>query len=177
MFTLETPIWEIFIRGTVVYLTLAVMIRLVPKRHTGNLSPNDLVALIVVGNLAGGAIIGNSDSIPDVLLLSGIVLAWDYAFNLMEYYFPALRRVVQHTPTLLIHEGVLLGKNLKKEKLTEEELDACLRLEGITDRAQVRQAVLEVDGHISVVKNEFPYTLKQESPVARASEQGSDDGN
>ncbi len=152
MFALETPLWEIFIRGSLVYLAVALMIRLVPKRHAGNLSPNDLVALIVVGNLAGGAIIGEAKAIPDLLMLIVIVLAWDYAFNLMEYYFPRLRRVVQHSPTLLIHDGVLLKDNLRKEKLTEEELDACLRKKGVIDRAQVRQAILEVDGHISVVE-------------------------
>lgn len=154
MFALETPWWEILGRGSIVYLALAVVIRLIPKRHTGNVSPNDLVALIVVGNLAGAAIIGSAKSVPDVMLMLAVVLAWDYGFNTAEYYFPRLRGVAQDSPTLLIHDGVLLKHNLKKEKLTEQELAASLRKQGIVDIGRVRQAILEVDGQISVAQKE-----------------------
>lgn len=154
MFELETPLVEIFVRGTVVYLALAIVIRLIPKRHTGNLSPNDLITLILVGNLAGYAIIGEAKSITDVLLLLAVVLAWDYAFNVGEFYFPRLRGIAQDSPALLIHDGKLLRNNLRKEKLTEQELAASLRKHGIADITRVRQAVLEVDGHISVIEKD-----------------------
>lgn len=154
MFALEVPLWEIVARGTLVYLALALVIRLIPKRHTGNVSPNDLIALIVVGNLAGSAIVGEAKSVPDVLLLLAVVLAWDYAFNMAEYYLPHWRRVAQDSPTLLIHDGVLLKQNLKKEKLTEQELAASLRKRGIFEIERVRQAILEVDGQISVLEKE-----------------------
>jgi uncharacterized membrane protein YcaP (DUF421 family) len=152
MFALETSLAEIFVRGTVVYVALAVVLRLIPKRHAGNLSPYDLIALIVVGNVASSAIIGEAKSISDILLLLVVVLGWDYAINLAEYYFPRLRRISQHTPTLLIHNGVLLKENLCKEKLTEEELLASLRKKGIAGIEEVNQAILETDGEISVIE-------------------------
>lgn len=136
------------------YIALAVLIRLAPKRHAGNLAPNDIIALIVVGDLASSAILGDATSAPDVLLMIGVVLLWDYLFNLLEYYVPRTRRIAQHTPTLLIHNGKVLESNLRKEKLTEEELAANLRKQGVGEVARVKQAILEVDGHISVVNHQ-----------------------
>jgi uncharacterized membrane protein YcaP (DUF421 family) len=120
----------------------------------GKLSPNDVIALVIVGDLAGHAIVGEAKAIPDVLLLVVVVIFWDYMFNLLEYYFPRLRRAAQDSPTLLIHNGYLLRENLRKEKLTEEELAANLRKYGVLDIGKVKQAVLETDGQISVVENE-----------------------
>lgn len=72
----ETPFWEIALRGTVVYLALWLVLRLIPKRHTGNLSPNDFITLIVVGGLAADAIVGQAKVIPDILLMAIVVLFW-----------------------------------------------------------------------------------------------------
>ncbi len=151
-FTFETPLVEILVRGTAVYLTIALIFRLMPKRQTGNLSPNDLIALIIIGGLAAGAIAGKARTVPDILLMIAVVMGWDYVFNVVEYYFPRLRGVAQDSPTLLIYNGRLLKDNLKKEKLTEQELDASLRQQGCANISQVKQAILEVDGKISVIK-------------------------
>lgn len=150
----ETPLWTIAVRGTLVYLVLALVVRFIPKRHTGNLSPNDLIALVVVGNLAGSAIVGDTKGTVDILLLAVVVLLWDYVFNLLEYRFPRLRRIVQDSPTLLIHNGTVIEANLRKEKLTEQELAASLRKQGVADVERVKQAVLEADGKISVVEKD-----------------------
>jgi uncharacterized membrane protein YcaP (DUF421 family) len=150
--TLEMPLWEIVARASAVYLATAVIMRLIPKRHTGNVSPNDLIALIIVGALAADAILGDAKSTLDILLMVAIILLWDYAFNVLEFYFPRFRQIAQDSPTLLIHNGRLLEKNLRREQLTEEELQASLRKQGIEDIGRVKQAILEVDGHISVIE-------------------------
>lgn len=148
----ETPIWEIVARGTVVYLALAVMLRLVPKRHIGSIAPNDMIALVIVGTLASDAIMGDVQALTDILLMIVVILIWDYLSNLAEYHFPRFRGIAQDSPTLLIHRGVLLRDNLRKEKLTEEELIANLRKQGVAEIANVQQAILEVDGQITVVE-------------------------
>lgn len=154
VFSLQTPLWEIAARGTMVYLVLAVVVRLMPKRHAGNLSPNDLIAMVIVGALAADAIIGDARTVTDILLMVVVVLVLDYAFNIVEYYVPRFRRIAQDTPTLLIHNGQLLRRNLRHEKLTEQELMAALRKDGIEEIGQVKQAILEVDGHISVIRRD-----------------------
>ncbi len=149
---LETPLWEIIARGTAVYVALTVVIRLIPKRQTGDLSDNDMIALVIVGALAADAILGDTTAVLDVILMIVVVLLLDYFSNLLEYYFPRFRRIAQHAPTLLIHNGRLVKENLRKEKLTEQELAASLRKHGIDDLTRVKQAVLEADGRISVIE-------------------------
>lgn len=124
--TLHSSLWEIALRGTAVYLAIAIIMRLSPKRQTGNVSPNDLIALVIVGALAANAIVGDTDNALDILLMAGVVLVWDYVFNVLEYRFPRFRRIAQDSPTLLIHNGQLLKENLKQEQLTLEELQASL---------------------------------------------------
>ena len=87
-----------------------------------------------------------------ILLMLAIILLWDYVFNVLEFHFPRFRRIAQDSPTLLIHNGHVLERNLRREQLTEEELKASLRKQGIEDIGRVKQAILEVDGHISVIE-------------------------
>ena len=150
----ETPHWEIVARGTVVYFAIVILFRFTPKRQTGSLSPNDMIALVIMGGIAGDAIMGGGTAMPDLLLMVVVIMAWDYIVNLAEYRFPRFRRISQDAPTLLIYRGEMLGNNLRKEKLTEEELIASLRKQGVSDVANVHQAILEVDGHISVLEKE-----------------------
>jgi len=153
-FVLETPLWEIFARGTVVYIAIAVILRLVPQRQTGNIAPNDMIALVIIGTLAADAIVGEAKTLLDLLLMILVIIFWDYASNLAEFYFPRFRKVAQHSPTLLIYKGEMLKKNLRKEKITEEELLANLRLHGISDLAKVQQAILEAEGEISFIERD-----------------------
>src|SRR5690554_4780943 len=127
----EIPIWITVLRGTGLYLVLAVILRLMPKRETGSLSPNDMIGLIIVGNLAGNAIAGEATAAADLMLLIAVVLGWSYLLNLLEYHYPRWRNIAQDTPTLLIHDGKVLAANLRKEKLTEQELFANLRKNGV----------------------------------------------
>lgn len=150
----ETPLWEIVVRGSAVYLAVAAVLRLVPKRQIGSIAPNDMIALVIVGTLAADAIMGDVKALPDVLVMILVILLWDYLSNLAEYHFPRFRGIAQDSPTLLIHQGVLLRDNLRKEKLTEQELIASLRKQGVTEIGDVQQAILEVDGHISVVEKQ-----------------------
>lgn len=150
----DMPVLEILFRGTVAYFAIILAIRFIPKRQTGDLSSNDVVALVIVGSLASDAIVGDTSALADILLMIIVVLFWDYIFNLLEYRFPKFRKVSQHSPTLLIYDGQLLKDNLACEKLTEEELYANLRKHGIDDISHVKQAILEADGHISVIKKD-----------------------
>ena len=151
---LDTPLWEIVLRGTAVYIGIALLVRVIPKRHAGELSPNDLIAVIIIGSLGASAIVGDATGTLEILLMIVVVLLWDYLFNVIEYHVPRFRKIAQDSPTLLIHNGRVLRKNLDREKLTDEELDASLRRQGITSTEQVKLAILEADGHISVIRAE-----------------------
>ncbi len=149
---LDMPLWEILLRGTLTYLAINVALRIIPKRHLGVHSPSDLIALVIVGGLATDAIGGGSESTLTFLLMAMVVFLWSYVFNVLDYKFPSLRSITQDSPTLVVHDGKLLRSNMRKEKLTEEELEADLREHGIEDLSAVKLAVVEVDGQLSVIQ-------------------------
>jgi uncharacterized membrane protein YcaP (DUF421 family) len=151
LFALTKPLWEIAFRATLVYFALIALARVIPKRRAGHISPNDILALIVIGGMGTDAIMGGSESITDILLMIGVIVAWGYLLDKLEYRFPSLRSFLRDRQTALINDGRLLRKNLEREMITEEELLVVLRKQGINDLANVRSACLEADGEISVI--------------------------
>lgn len=87
---LETPLGEIFLRGTVVYVAVAVLFRVLPKRHTANIAPNDMITLVIVGSLAADAIVGAAKAPLDLLAMMAVVVMWDYARQPGRVLLPAL---------------------------------------------------------------------------------------
>jgi len=116
-FMLQTPPWEIFVRGTVIYIAIAIVLRLVPKRQTGSIAPNDMIALVIIGTLAADAIVGESKTLLDLFLMILVIVFWDYMSNVAEYYFPRFRKVAQDSPTLLIYKGEILKKTCARKRL------------------------------------------------------------
>ena len=136
------------------YLSIVFLLRVVPKRRSGSISPNDMIALVLIGALAGDAVMGGSTSIADILLMIAVVIGWGYLLDVLEYHFPLVHRLLREPQTALIRDGQILRRNLRREFVTEEELMAALREEGIEEPSMVRSACLEADGQISVIKTE-----------------------
>ncbi len=154
VFAFEKPLWEIVLRGTVAYMAIVVVLRVIPKRHLSGMSPNDIIAMVIIGGLTTDAIGGGSSSMLDYLLMAVVVILWSYLIDLAEFRFPGWRRLTRDTPTLVVHLGRPVRRNMRRERLTAEELAASLRVQGIEDIATVKQAVLEVDGQLSVIQFE-----------------------
>lgn len=151
-FTISIPPWAIVVRTSLVYLVLVFLMRVIPKRRSGSISPNDIIALVLIGALSGDAIMGGSQSISEILLMIGVLIAWSYLFDVLEYKFPGLHRMLREDETSLIRDGQVLWRNLRREWVTKDELMAALREQGIGDPREVRSACLEADGQISVIK-------------------------
>lgn len=151
MFGLTLPVWEIAVRATIVYLVLILLIRIIPKRNSGHISPNDMLTLIVVGAISSDAIVGGSTSISDTLLMIALVIAWSWVVDLLEYRVPVFRKLLRSKPARLIEDGKLNRRNMRHEMVTEEELTAVLRKEGAESPAEIQSAWMEADGEISVI--------------------------
>mgnify|MGYP001186295499 CR=1 FL=1 len=150
-FALTMPLPELLVRATVGYFAMVFLVRIVPSRNAGHISPNDLLTLIVIGTIGSTAIIGSGSSIVEIMLMIGLVLIFSYTLDLLEHRYPALRKLLRHQRTMLIDRGRILKRNMRRELVTEEELRAVLRKEGIEDIARVRCAYMEADGEISVI--------------------------
>ena len=151
-FQFSMPAWQIIVRTSLVYLALVALVRVIPKRTTGNLSPNEMLALVLIGAVAASGIMGGTHSVADALLMVAVIVGWSYLFDLLEYYFPFVHRLLRDVQTPLVRDGRVLRKNLEREMITEEELMTALREKGAEDLSSVRAAYLEPDGQISVVK-------------------------
>lgn len=156
MFSLTLSPGEIVLRGTLAFLSLVVLVRVVPKRNAGHISPNDMLILIVIGGIGADAIVGAGVTVGDRLLCIALVLGWGYLFDVLEYRVPFFRRVMRQPQSLLVQDGRLQRRNMRQEMVTEEELMAALRKEGVAELSEVASSWMEADGEISVVKKRPP---------------------
>jgi uncharacterized membrane protein YcaP (DUF421 family) len=147
----ETPLLEIFFRGTVMYLGLFLMLRFLLKREAGSIGISDLLLVVLLADGAQNALAGDYSSVTDGLLLVATLIFWSYALDWLGYRFPSIQRLVHPAPLLLVKHGQMLRRNMRREFITEEELQAMLREHGVDEIKTVKEAYLEGDGKISVV--------------------------
>jgi uncharacterized membrane protein YcaP (DUF421 family) len=148
---LALPPLEIVFRTTVIYLVILIGLRLAGKREMGQMTIFDLVMLLLISNAVQNAMVGPDVSLTGGILAAVALLVVNYAIARMRLYFPAVRRLVEGTPTLLVLHGKVLTRNMNREGLDEDTLETALREHGIGELSEVEMAVLEVDGSISVV--------------------------
>jgi len=142
---------EIFVRGTVVYVVLFLLLRLALKRQSGAVGMTDLLVVILIADAAQNAMAGDYHSITDGILLVATILGWAYAIDWLGYHVPMIERVV-HPPALpLVDDGRLLRANMRSELITYAELMAQLRAQGIEDVSRVHRAYLEGNGELTVI--------------------------
>ena len=150
----HTPILEIVLRGTCVYLALFVLLRVVLKRESGGMGITDMLVVVLIADAAQNAMAGAYTSVPDGLLLVATIIFWSYALNWLGHRFPRIERIVHPQALPLIEDGRLLRAQMREELLTEEELKGQLRLQGVADPGEVKAAYMEGDGRISVITKE-----------------------
>lgn len=147
----DIPIWEKILRSVVIYLFILLAFRFTGKRQVGQLTPFDLVVLLIISNVVQNAVIGNDNSLGGGILGAVTILALNWAVVEISYRFKPLRRVMTGEPTLLVHDGNVLKGHMERERITMEDLEAALRKSGVASLDQVRFAVLEENGQISVI--------------------------
>ncbi len=148
----ETPLLEIFIRGTITYLALFVLLRVVLKRESGSMGITDLLVVVLIADAAQNAMADDYTSNPDGILLVATIVFWSYALNWLGYRFPRIERFVHPEPLPLIRDGRMLHGRMREELVTEEELRSQLRLQGVEDPSKVKAAYMEGDGRVSVIE-------------------------
>ncbi len=147
----EVAIWEKVLRSLVVYVFLLVAFRLTGKRQIGQLTPFDLVVLLIISNVVQNAVIGPDNSLGGGLIGAAVILLANYLVVEVTFRSKRARRLLEAQPTLLIHNGRILHANLASERVTLDDLHAALRRSGVATVEHVRVAVLEENGGISVI--------------------------
>ena len=151
LFDMTTPWYEILVRTLVVYLTVLVLLRLAGKRELGQMTPFDLVVILVIANAVQNAMTGGDNSLIGGILAAATLTIVNIAVGRWGSRVPFFRRLVASEPTLLLRDGKPLQEALDKERIDVEELEMAARQHGIADLKDVIAAVLEEDGSISII--------------------------
>ena len=141
---------EVVLRGTLVYLFLFIILRVL-RREAGAVSIADLLVVVLIADAAQNAMASEYKSITEGAVLIGTIALWDYCLDWMGYKFPWFYRLLTPAPLPLIKDGKIMRRHLHQELITEEELLSQLRQQGVQSVAGVKKCFLEGDGHFSII--------------------------
>lgn len=152
VFRLRVPVGETLLRGTVMFLAIYAITRVVGKREAGAHSLTDLLVLVLVASAAAPGLAGDAKGVLDSLLLVATIFAWSVAIDAAAYRWPVLLPLLKSRAVPLIRDGKINERALRREFMQVEELMAELRLRGVTDVKDVARAYLEQNGMVSVIR-------------------------
>lgn len=145
---------ELVLRGTLMYWFLFIVFRFVLRRDVGALGLSDFLFVVILGDAAQNGMIGSATSAIDGMVLIGTLVFWSYMLDFMSFKFALVQRFTAAPRLCLVRNGKLLRKNMRREFITDEELNAKIRQEGVEDIASVKLVYLEADGEISVIRQD-----------------------
>lgn len=152
MLTNWHAVLEIVLRTTVIYVLVLLGIRLTGKREVGQMTPFDLTLLLLLSNSVQNAMTGPDTSLVGGIVAAAVLLLLNYVLAEVSGLNRRFRRLIQGSPTLLIHNGQIVQTHMAKEHVSIDELFRQLREHGCSGPQEVALAVLEVDGSVSVLK-------------------------
>lgn len=154
LFVPQHSLLEMVVRGTIMYLAIFGLLRVAHKRQTGGISPADVLVIVLIAEVAGNAFSSAYNSVVEGLVLVCTVLFWSYVLEWLAHRSPAVERLLREPKLKLVAEGRMLRTNMRRELITEEELMAQLRKQGVDDCRIVKSAYMEADGTVSVIERQ-----------------------
>ena len=145
---------DIVLRAVVAFAFVTILTRVIGRRELGRLEPFDLILLVMIGDLVHQGITQSDYSVTGLLLAAGTVSLCAVGVSYASFRFRALRPVLDGEPIILVQDGRPIDKNLRRERITEDEIAASARVQQIETLDQIRWAVLETNGQISFIKTE-----------------------
>jgi uncharacterized membrane protein YcaP (DUF421 family) len=151
LFDLAMPWWEFILRAVVVYAVVLGMVRLSGKRALGQITPFDVLLIVLLGNAVQNALLGKDTSLGGGLLLAATLIGINYGVGWLSTRSAKVEKLVEGEPVLIARDGQVLASVLKRELVTRADLEAAMRQQGCTHISEVSMALLEINGHITIV--------------------------
>ena len=145
---------DVFLRGTIMYLMIFVLLRLVVRRQIGGIGITDILVIVLIAEVTGNGISDNFQSIGESIILVCTILFWSTLIEWLQSRYPAFERLVRDPKLKLIENGRMLRRNMREEFVSVEELMAELREQGLEDCRDVKAAYMEANGNISVIRRD-----------------------
>ncbi len=149
------PILEIVGRSIAVYVTIILGIKIFGKKELSQLSVIDLVFILLISNSVQNAMVGPNTTLIGGITAAGALFIVNYILKQFLFREKKVSQWIQGSPVILIHEGKIVEDHLKQERITHDELDAAIREHGVSSVAEVNLAILEVDGTISILSDNY----------------------
>jgi uncharacterized membrane protein YcaP (DUF421 family) len=150
MWKLSLPWWEFVARAVVVYIFLLIILRITGKRQVGQLAPFDLVLLLVLSNALQNSMNGGDNTVTGGIISAVTLIGLNWLLGYATFRSKKIGRFVEGRPQVIVHNGIVYRDIMQSERLTQDELDAAIRLAGCASIHDVHFAILENNGQISV---------------------------
>ena len=156
MFDLAMPWWAFVLRACIVYFILLLLIRASGKRTMGQFTPFDMLLVVLLGNAVQNALLGQDASVGGGLLLATTLLLLNWLVGLVSARSARMEALVEGVPVLLARDGKVYQDVLRRELISRADFDKAMRESGVEDIDDIRMAVLETNGHITLVTRDPP---------------------
>ena len=154
LFELAMPWWEFVLRAVVVYVAVLVLVRLSGKRTIGQFTPFDMLLLVLLGTAVQNSLIGEDVSLLGGLILATTLIGLNYLVAFVTSRSARADRLIEGAPVVLARDGRLFKRVLKRELLSDADFEEAMRQSGCEDRADVRLALLETNGQITIFQRD-----------------------
>jgi uncharacterized membrane protein YcaP (DUF421 family) len=139
------------LRVAFVFVWVLAAFRLLGKRELGKLSPFELVVLLLIPEIFSDALVGEDYSMTGAVIGAGTLLTLVFLVSLLSHRFPGVEGVVEGDPTVLVRDGAFCERSMNRVHVSPDEVFAQMRMAGVERLEEVRWAILEADGKISIV--------------------------
>lgn len=148
------PYLDIIIRSTAVYLFMIIALRIFGKKELSQLNTTDVILILLISNSVQNAMVGNNTTLWGGLAAATILFVINFVLKKTMFRYKKISELLLEKPEILIHNGNLDFKNLSKLNITSEELKEAMREHGVEYFKDVKLAMLEIDGNISIITGE-----------------------
>ena len=152
IFSFSVSPWEIVIRGSLMFWFLFIIFRFLLRRDVGSMEVGDILFIVIVADAAQNAMSAEASNIADGMLLVGTLVFWNLVLDYLSFRFSFFRKFAVAPSLILVKDGILQWRNMRREFITKDELLAKIREEGLQEISSVKEMRLESDGAISIVK-------------------------
>ena len=152
------PYLDIILRSTGVYLFMIIALRVFGKKELSQLNTADVILILLISNSVQNAMVGNNTTLWGGLAAATVLFVINFIFKKVLYRYEGFSNLMQEKPEILIHNGTLDFKNLSKLNITSDELKEAMREHGVEFFKDVKLAMLEIDGNISIISGDATLT-------------------
>jgi uncharacterized membrane protein YcaP (DUF421 family) len=165
MLDMQFPWWEFVVRAAIVYAVLLALVRMTGKRSVGQFTPFDLIVVMLLSEAVSGSLHGQDESLPGGLIAAATLMALNVLLGFLSARSHRIHSMVEGEPVIIGRDGRLFEDVLRRERVPRSDVEKALRSDDV-ELEEMRMAVLEADGSITILKRDKPLVDGDGKPAA-----------